>query len=245
MLSTTLISVKLLLAFIVGVRSNPGYVEKDERPEFEFKELMKQVPTSKLCPDCKIIRPPRARHCQICNKCTDRYETHCVWLNNCIGRTNANYYMIFIFYVWLDVFLLGWISMSSIQVTGCQEEKYGTPCYYRDLCVGCNNLAIHYIVTVGDMIICFFFMGVTTWPTIRQFINYCKGETSYERFARKGKNPRIYSKEYDSDESDGIDDPAEDGDEDGEQGLIEKEDLPARRKRRGCCLNCREMCCNK
>jgi len=53
-------------------------------------------------------------------------------------------------------------------------------------------------------------MAVTTWPQIRAYMNYCKGETSWERHARKGKHPRIYSAEYDSDDSDGIYDSDED-----------------------------------
>ena len=92
--------------------------------------------------------------------------------------------MVFIFYVWLDVFLIGWISMSSIGVTGCNTEHYGTPCVYRSLCLGCTNLAIHYIVTVGDMIICFWIMIPTTWFTIMQFVNYGRDETTHEMFVR-------------------------------------------------------------
>ena len=187
MLSTTLISVKLAFSFWLAVRSNPGYIEPGEGKEFEFKELIKKVPTNKLCPECKVIKTRRSKHCTVCNRCVDRYEGHCVWLNNCIGRQNSNLYMVFIFYVWLDVFLIGWISMASIAVTDCNVEEYGTPCVYKSLCLGCHNLAIHYIVTVGDMIICYFFMIPTTWYTIMQFVNYGRGETTNERFARAAR----------------------------------------------------------
>ena len=128
MISTTLISLKLFVAWWVGFRSKPGYVERDQlsvdadgrqHEPLVFSDVLKKLPGEKLCPECKVIKPPRSRHCQACNKCTDRYETHCVWLNNCVGRGNSNYHMIFVFYVWLDVFLLGWISMSMIGVTHC------------------------------------------------------------------------------------------------------------------------------
>ena len=184
MISTTLISVKLIVSWWFGIRSNPGYVERmtnddgdNERKDMlEFNELLKKLPGTKLCPYCKVIKPPRSKHCQACNKCTDRYETHCVWMNNCVGRGNSNLHMIFVFYVWLDVFLLGWISMSTIGIEHCDTEHihYDTPCYYAALCLGCDNYYVHYIVTIGDMIICFFFMAVTTWPMIRTWINYCK-----------------------------------------------------------------------
>ena len=184
MLSTSLISIKLLISFWVGVRSKPGYLEPGLGPQFKLSELVKVVPADKICPECRVIKTPRSKHCTVCNKCVDRYEGHCVWLNNCIGRGNSNAYMVFIFYVWLDVFLIGWISMSSIIVTSCNTEHYGTPCVYRSLCLGCTNLVIHYIVTVGDMIICFWIMIPTTWYTIMQFVNYGRDETTHEMFVR-------------------------------------------------------------
>merc|ERR1712032_1049196 len=154
---------------------------------------------------------------------------------------NSNMYMVFIFYVWLDVFLIGWISMSSIPVTHCDEEHYGTPCVYSSLCLGCTNLGIHYIVTIGDMIICFFFMIPTTWYTIMQFVNYGRGETTNERFARAARSQSNAS-ELESVSSfhsrmSGVGDEAAllPGGAGGGRG----------RRRKGCWANYGEMCCNK
>lgn len=158
--------------------------------------------------------------------------------------------MIFVFYVWLDVFLLGWISMTMIGVTHCDDEHvtYDTPCYYRALCVGCNNLYLHYIVAIGDMAICFFFMIVTTWPMIRSWINYCKNETSYEGFAHSSRKhyPMVVS-DLDSMPSGSIDQAegllAGDNDENETEMLVRAGGQ--RRRSMGCRLNCKEMCCNR
>jgi hypothetical protein len=253
MISTTLISVKLFAAWYFGMKSNPGYVERDSieeadserKDKLEFGEVLKKLPGSKLCPYCRVIKPPRSRHCQACNKCTDRYETHCVWFNNCVGRGNSNYHMIFVFYVWLDVFLIGWISMTMIGVTHCDDEHvhYDTPCYYRSLCVGCNNLAIHYIVAVGDMVICFFFMIVTTWPMIRTWINYCKNETSYEGFVRKARGRHGATSDLDSMPS--VDGASLLEEDDGDADALFAKAAGQRRRSRGFKLNCKEMCCNR
>ena len=49
-----------------------------------------------LCPECMIIKTPRSRHCSICNKCVERYDHHCPWINNCVGIKNHRSFMIFI-----------------------------------------------------------------------------------------------------------------------------------------------------
>ena len=49
-----------------------------------------------LCPDCQIIRTQRSRHCSICNKCVERFDHHCPWINNCVGTANHAAFMMFL-----------------------------------------------------------------------------------------------------------------------------------------------------
>lgn len=49
-----------------------------------------------LCPDCEVIRTSRSRHCSICNKCVERFDHHCPWVNNCVGIKNHHYFMMFL-----------------------------------------------------------------------------------------------------------------------------------------------------
>mmetsp|Transcript_8966 Transcript_8966/g.6312 ORF Transcript_8966/g.6312 Transcript_8966/m.6312 type:complete len:90 (+) Transcript_8966:179-448(+) len=53
---------------------------------------MKVFPVERLCPYCKLIKPPRSLHCTICNKCVDKFDHHCPWINNCVGRSNHFYF---------------------------------------------------------------------------------------------------------------------------------------------------------
>jgi palmitoyltransferase ZDHHC9/14/18 len=45
----------------------------------------------KFCRTCMIIRPIGTSHCKKCNICIERYDHHCPWLGNCLGRNNYKY----------------------------------------------------------------------------------------------------------------------------------------------------------
>ena len=40
----------------------------------------------------------RARHCSKCNKCVHRFDHHCPWTGNCIGKNNIKVFIQFLFY---------------------------------------------------------------------------------------------------------------------------------------------------
>ena len=71
--------------------SDPGYLKRDTK--MDFVTLLDTISATSLCPDCKLIRTPRSRHCYYCLKCVDRFDHHCPWVNNCIGKGNfAKFY---------------------------------------------------------------------------------------------------------------------------------------------------------
>lgn len=79
---------------VVVWQSDPGYIKKD--PKLNFVQLLDTIDPSGLCPECEVVRTPRCRHCTLCKRCVDRFDHHCPWVNNCIGKGNFMWFYAFV-----------------------------------------------------------------------------------------------------------------------------------------------------
>ncbi|XP_060090626.1 palmitoyltransferase ZDHHC23 [Heteronotia binoei] len=75
--------------------------------------LLKAEPggvTEDWCSKCRLVRPARAGHCRICDRCVKRLDHHCVWINSCVGEQNHQAFILA-----LSLFLL--TSVYGISLT--------------------------------------------------------------------------------------------------------------------------------
>ncbi|KAL0272180.1 UNVERIFIED_CONTAM: hypothetical protein PYX00_005257 [Menopon gallinae] len=57
-------------------------------PEFDRTKHAHVIENGR-CHLCNIkTKGPRTKHCSVCNKCIDKFDHHCKWLNHCIGGRN-------------------------------------------------------------------------------------------------------------------------------------------------------------
>lgn len=57
--------------------------------------------TVRYCEKCRLIKPDRAHHCSVCEKCILKMDHHCPWINNCVSFTNYKCFFLFLTYSFL------------------------------------------------------------------------------------------------------------------------------------------------
>ncbi|XP_034426956.1 probable palmitoyltransferase ZDHHC4 [Hippoglossus hippoglossus] len=87
--------------FYLCIRRDPGTVteKKVAGQQHVYPYDRRLFHPGVSCPTCQLIKPARSKHCRVCDRCVQRFDHHCVWVNNCIGAQNTRYFLLYLFSV--------------------------------------------------------------------------------------------------------------------------------------------------
>ncbi|XP_052210959.1 probable protein S-acyltransferase 14 [Diospyros lotus] len=114
--------VMLLWSYFTVIFTDPGSVPPNWRPVLdeergetalltgaEYNGTVPVDPTNRriwFCWKCNQLKPPRCHHCSVCGRCVLKMDHHCVWVVNCVGALNYKYFLLFLFYAFLETSLV-------------------------------------------------------------------------------------------------------------------------------------------
>mmetsp|Transcript_96240 Transcript_96240/g.170914 ORF Transcript_96240/g.170914 Transcript_96240/m.170914 type:complete len:341 (+) Transcript_96240:125-1147(+) len=152
-------------------------VFRDQPPPRYFDAVVRGFPTKlKYCVTCNIYRPPRTSHCSQCENCIERFDHHCPWLGNCIGKRNYRLFYAFLAVTSvLNVFVLTTSVLHLVfLVEESQEKGFDLgPSILQTLAIAPTSL----MVAVYGLGISWFTCGLFMYHTYLVFSNM----TTYEQ----------------------------------------------------------------
>ncbi|XP_026461598.1 palmitoyltransferase ZDHHC3-like isoform X2 [Ctenocephalides felis] len=114
------------LAFASHLRTmftDPGAVPKGNATKEQIARMgFREGQVVFKCPKCCSIKPERAHHCSVCQRCVRKMDHHCPWVNNCVGEDNQKYFVLFTFYI--AVISVHSLLMSFNQFASCVRAEW-------------------------------------------------------------------------------------------------------------------------
>lgn len=142
----------------------------------------------KYCSTCFVYRPPRCTHCSVCENCVERFDHHCPWIGNCVGR--RNYWLFYLFVSSTGMMNVTSLATSLVKMINRINHhkdvngKSGGDAFLKTM----QDAPITTALVVYSTALVWFTMGLCIYHTYLLFTN----QTTYEQVKgtySDGRNP--------------------------------------------------------
>jgi hypothetical protein len=131
------------LIYIILLIKDPGL--KRKKGLDELQELInKNDDLTNYCYKCYVLKTPSLKHCIICDRCYERFDHHCYWINKCVAKRNFVLFIIFLVETALYlIFALAINILSLIKIKSVNNfdvDKFSNKYnyfnleYFKDVC---------------------------------------------------------------------------------------------------------------
>lgn len=120
-------------SIVCAMQQDPTKISAIDKGNFEI-QLGGRLIKLKYCKTCLILRPPRGSHCADCDVCVEKFDHHCPWVGNCIGKRNYKYFIGFLYSTSaLIIFNMSFCIYHLILVTNSVKDSSGVSAFVKAL----------------------------------------------------------------------------------------------------------------
>eukprot|EP01135_Chromosphaera_perkinsii_P010440 Nk52_evm3s2133 gene=Nk52_evmTU3s2133 len=111
-----------------------------------------------FCNICNIAVGRQTKHCHVCERCTDHFDHHCVFMNTCISGSNYRYFFTTVLCLFASAFIEVFMGLM-IEMNG--PSDLGNTFAVALLCVSCGGMVAFGCLLMMHIVLCC--MGVSTY----------------------------------------------------------------------------------
>ena len=99
----TIFAILLYISYFLTILTPPEQTNVDKyttlnKENNNKKEITKLKQSFIICKFCQHIKFSRSSHCRVCDKCMSLRDHHCLFISNCVGFNNIQYFVSFLFW---------------------------------------------------------------------------------------------------------------------------------------------------